>query len=68
VLVEEVVVLDDTQARIDLYAQAEQILIEDEAAIIPIYFYASNEMTKPNVERSYSITGQQRFEEWDITN
>jgi len=57
----------DLQTRKDLYAQAEQILVYEEAAIAPIYFYASLEMTKPYVERTYAQGSTQRFENWDIS-
>lgn len=67
-LVEQAASEPDLATRTELYAQAEQILIMDEAAIIPIYWYASVELTKPYVERTYSVTGNQRFEKWDITN
>lgn len=66
-LVEQAAKETDTATRIELYAQAEEILIEQDAAIIPIYFYAGNEMTKPYVERTYALGGQQYFYNWDIT-
>jgi oligopeptide transport system substrate-binding protein len=66
-LVEQAAAETDTQTRIDLYAQAEDILITQEAAILPIYFYSANEMTKPYVERTYALGGQQYFYNWDIT-
>jgi len=66
-LVEQAAAETDTQTRIDLYAQAEDILITQESAILPIYFYSANEMTKPYVERTYSLGGQQYFYNWDIT-
>jgi oligopeptide transport system substrate-binding protein len=66
-LVEQAARETDTATRIDLYAQAEDILITQDAAIIPIYFYAGNEMTKPYVERTYALGGQQYFYNWDIT-
>lgn len=56
----------DLATRTDLYAQAEQILSVDVVGMIPIYWYSSNEMTKPYVERTYAVTGNQRFEKWDI--
>lgn len=65
-LLEEAALLTDQQARKDLYAQAEQILVYEDAAIIPIYFYSDPELTKPYVERTYSATGDQRYENWDI--
>jgi oligopeptide transport system substrate-binding protein len=66
-LVEQAAAETDTQTRIDLYAQAEDILITQEAAILPIYFYSGNEMTKPYVERTFALGGQQYFYNWDIT-
>lgn len=65
-LVEQAAQETDTATRIELYAQAEEILIEEEAAILPIYFYSQNEMTKPYVERTYALGGQQYFYNWDI--
>ncbi|MCK6579197.1 MAG: peptide ABC transporter substrate-binding protein [Anaerolineae bacterium] len=67
-LVEQAAAATDLQARRDLYAQAEGLLVNEDAAIAPIYFYASNEMTKPYVERTYANDGKQRFENWDINN
>lgn len=66
-LLEEAALLTDQDARRELYAQAEQILVYDEAAIIPIYFYSDPELTKPFVERTFSAVGDQRFENWDIS-
>lgn len=66
-LVEQAAAETDTQTRIDLYAQAEEILIEQDAAIIPIYFYTGNEMTKPYVERTYALGATQLFYNWDIS-
>lgn len=65
-LVEQAAAEADTDARIALYAQAEDILISQAAAIIPIYFYSANEMTKPYVERTFSLSGNQIFYNWDI--
>src|SRR5690606_18138868 len=65
-LVEQASRETDTATRIELYAQAEEILIEQDVVIIPIYYYSSAEMTKPYVERTYSNTTQQAFYNWDI--
>lgn len=65
-LVEQAAQETDTATRIDLYAQAEELLNVTEAAIIPIYFYSANEMTKPYVERTFALGGQQYFYNWDI--
>jgi len=56
----------DPAKRVDLYAQAEQILVADDATIIPIYWYTNLDLTKPYVTRTYSSTGHEAFEKWDI--
>jgi oligopeptide transport system substrate-binding protein len=51
-----------------LYSQAEKILVVDDAALIPIYWYTSVGMTKPYVTRTFSVLGGlQHIEKWDIT-
>lgn len=67
-LIDEARVLTDQEARRELYAQAEEILNVDEAAIIPIYWYVSLQLSKPNLERTYSLIGIERYEKWDISN
>ncbi len=56
----------DPQKRIDTYAQAEEILVKTEAAIIPIYWYTSASVTKPYVVRTYSVSGHQDYVDWDL--
>src|SRR5690606_6765840 len=46
-LVSQARVETDPEVRRDLYAQAEQILVVDEAAVAPIYWYTTNELIKP---------------------
>lgn len=67
-LVDEAATLEDTEARRELYAQAEEILTYEDAAIIPIYWYTTVSLTKPNIERTFSLIGQQRYEKWDIVD
>ncbi len=57
----------DLQARRDLYAEAERILINENAAIAPIYYYNLQLLVKPNVERAPSITGNEAYYLWDVT-
>jgi oligopeptide transport system substrate-binding protein len=57
----------DPQARIELYAQAEEILVDTDAAIAPIYWYTDVNMTKPYVTRSFPVTGHNDFVFWDIS-
>ena len=65
-LVDEAVTLDDTEARRELYAAAENILVYEDAAISPIYWYTNVQMTKPNINRTFSVLFQDRYEKWDV--
>jgi oligopeptide transport system substrate-binding protein len=65
-LVREAAVELDPETRIDLYAQAEQILVWEDAAIIPVYWYSNMQLTKPEVVRTYSNTGTEHVEKWDV--
>lgn len=65
-LVEQAALLTDPDERRELYAQAENMLIYEYAAMLPIYWNTNPNMTQPYVERSYSVSGQERFEKWDI--
>ncbi len=56
----------DVAKRVELYAQAETILVYEDAVIIPIYWYATNSVTKPYVVRTYGSAGQQEYSKWDI--
>lgn len=55
----------DLKARTEAYAQAEDILVNKVAAMSPIYWYTSNIMVKPNVERAVSVTGAEVYYLWD---
>lgn len=66
VLLEEAMFADDVEVRRELYAQAEQILVADEAAVIPFYWYVNLDMTAPNVERTFALDNAQNLFEWDI--
>jgi len=65
-LIEQARVSTDTAERTELYAQAEEILVDRDAGIIPIYWYTTNQLTRPYVERTYSIIGDQAYEVWDV--
>ena len=64
--VAEAAVETDPAKRVDLYAQAEDILVNQDAAIIPIYWYTNLSVTKPNVTRTFSVGGHQIYYKWDI--
>jgi oligopeptide transport system substrate-binding protein len=57
----------DEAARIELYAQAEEILVATDAAIAPIYWYTSVNLTKPYITRTYPVTGHNDFTLWDTS-
>jgi oligopeptide transport system substrate-binding protein len=56
----------DQQARMDLYAQAEQILLVDEAVVAPLYWYSDDILVRPEIQDTKSITGYDHYEKWDI--
>jgi oligopeptide transport system substrate-binding protein len=56
----------DPAKRVELYAQAEQIAMVDDAIMIPIYWYTNLDLTKPYVTRTFSSTGHEAYEKWDI--
>lgn len=57
----------DPDKRMALYADAEKILVVDEAVIAPLYWYNTPVLVAKNVQYLQSITGYDRFEFWDIT-
>jgi oligopeptide transport system substrate-binding protein len=65
-LVDEAALETDLKKRHDLYVEAEKILVGEDAAIIPLYWYTDVQMTKPYVERTYGAGGQEAFEKWTM--
>lgn len=57
----------DPQKRVEMYAQAEQIFVYEDAVIIPIYWYTRVSVSKPYVQRTFSVLGGlEHIEKWDI--
>jgi oligopeptide transport system substrate-binding protein len=56
----------DAKKRMDLYEQAEQILLVDEAVVAPLYWYSSDILIRPEIKDTESITGYDHWEKWDI--
>lgn len=56
----------DPVKRQQMYADAEDILVYEDAALAPIYWYTAVEVTKPYVNRGYSMHGHQTFEFWSL--
>jgi oligopeptide transport system substrate-binding protein len=57
----------DPLKRTDMYAQAEETFVDTYAAIIPLYWYTRNTVTKPYVTRTFGLAGHEDYWEWDIT-
>ncbi|GAB4478349.1 MAG: ABC transporter substrate-binding protein [Anaerolineales bacterium] len=58
----------DPEKRVEMYAQAEQILVYEDAVMAPIYWYTRVSVTKPYVQRTFSVLGGlEHIEKWDIT-
>ncbi|NPV78243.1 MAG: peptide ABC transporter substrate-binding protein [Anaerolineae bacterium] len=56
----------DPVKRVELYAEAEEMLVVDAAAIAPIYWYTRVTVTKPYVTRTFGSAGQESVDKWDI--
>nr|MCU0477042.1 ABC transporter substrate-binding protein [Anaerolineae bacterium] len=54
------------EERVALYQQAEVILSNTDASIAPIYYYVTDDITAPGVERTNSIISREYYEKWDI--
>jgi oligopeptide transport system substrate-binding protein len=65
-LVDEARLSSDPEQRRALYAQAEQLMVVDDAATIPLYWPITAMLTKPYVTRTYSTTGVEAYWKWDI--
>ncbi len=65
-LVKDAAIEQDPKKRLDLYAQAEQILAVDDPPMIPLYWYTNVILTQPYVKRTFSVAGHQLFYNWEI--
>lgn len=66
-LVKEAAAEQDPAKRLDMYAQAEEILVMTDAVIAPWYWYTNNVVTKPYITRTYPVTGHNDFTFWDTS-
>lgn len=67
----EQIVLDaavesDPAKRVEMYAEAENILVYEDAVVLPIYWYTMVNVTKPYVNRTYSNHGHDYYEKWSL--
>ena len=65
-LIEEAAVETDPARRLELYTEAERILVEEEAGVIPIYWYAENVLVQENVDWPQSPRFMRQFANWNI--
>ncbi len=65
-LVDEAAKETNQAKRKELYTQADKILVEEDVAIAPIYWYTRVEVTKPYVTRTKSMTGHEAYEKWTL--
>ena len=56
----------DPAARVALYAEAEEYLVDTIAAIAPIYWYTRVTLSKPHLMRTFGTGGQEALEKWDV--
>jgi oligopeptide transport system substrate-binding protein len=56
----------DPDARKALYKQAEEILVETDAVVIPLFDGTGVIATKPTLERTYPVSGQPDVASWRI--
>jgi oligopeptide transport system substrate-binding protein len=56
----------DLDKATEMYAEAEQILVYEDAVMAPIYWYTALDMTRPYVVRTYGSTGHERYDKWDL--
>jgi len=65
-LVDEARVSTDQAARAEMYARAEEILVAEDYALAPIFWYVTRQVVSPDVARTYSAIGLERYEKWDF--
>ncbi len=65
-LVQDGLTAQSLQQRKDDYAQAEHILVHDDAEFMPIYHYVTQDLTQPSVTRTHSLIQREVYEKWDI--
>jgi len=56
----------DPDKRMAMYAEAEKILVVEDAVLTPLYWYRSPGLVQPYVKHPLSITGYEQYEKWDI--
>jgi oligopeptide transport system substrate-binding protein len=65
-LVDEARLETDVEARRELYRQIEQLMVVEEAAVMPLVWRGNNALTKPHIERTFVPSGVEAFWKWDV--
>jgi oligopeptide transport system substrate-binding protein len=65
-LIKQAATEKDPAKRIEMYAEAENLLCYEDAAIIPLYWYTRVSVTQPWISRTFSESGNERFENWQV--
>jgi oligopeptide transport system substrate-binding protein len=65
-LVDQALVEDDTDARVALWQQAQDILLTDYAAVLPIFHYDRTLLVNPELGFEYPAFGQACFMYWSL--
>ncbi len=66
-LLDQAAAEQDPVKRVGIYAEAEEYLVDTEAAIAPIYFYTRVTLSKPHLMRTFGTGGQEALEKWDVS-
>jgi len=65
-MVDEARLSTDPERRAELYAAAEQLMVVDEAAVIPLVWNSIATLTKPYVTRTFAPNNVDSYWKWDI--
>ena len=66
-LIDQAATENNLARREELYRQAERILVQDDAGLIPLFYQADNRVTKPYLNRILVPLYTQEFWDWTIT-
>ncbi len=67
-LIADAAIESDPARRLEMYTEAERILVEEEAGTMPIYWYAENLLVKPFLDRIQSPSLNREFWKWSVRN
>jgi oligopeptide transport system substrate-binding protein len=65
-LIEQAYVATTVEECSNLYAEAENILVNTNASIAPIYYHTSDQLTANNINCTVSVINREYYEKWGI--